>query len=216
VDNDTRALAAFRASWDYAEGYIAEDAVLAQARARAEEVGCTPVHPGTGAALRALAAAIGARVVVEVGTGTGVSGLWLLRGMAPDGVLTSVDVEAEHQRHAREAFTAEGVPASRARLITGQALDVLPRLSDGGYDLVLVDGDKQEYAAYVEEAARLLRPGGVLTVDNALWHDKVADPAKRDADTIAIRSMLTALREDERWLPALLPSGDGLLVAVRR
>ena len=216
MDNDTRALAAFRASWDYAEGYIAEDAVLAQARARAEEVGCTPVHPGTGAALRALAAAIGARVVVEVGTGTGVSGLWLLRGMAPDGVLTSVDVEAEHQRHAREAFTAEGVPASRARLITGQALDVLPRLSDGGYDLVLVDGDKQEYAAYVEEAARLLRPGGVLTVDNALWHDKVADPAKRDADTIAIRSMLTALREDERWLPALLPSGDGLLVAVRR
>ena len=216
MDNDTRTLAAFRASWEYAEAYVTEDPVLATARARAEEVGCVPVHPGTGAALRALAAAIGARAVVEIGTGTGVSGLWLLRGMLPEGVLTSVDVEAEHQRHAREAFAAEGVPASRARLITGQALDVLPRLSDGGYDLVLVDGDKQEYPAYVEEAARLLRPGGVMAIDNALWHDKVADPAKRDADTIAIRGVLNALREDERWLPALLPSGDGLLVAVRR
>jgi predicted O-methyltransferase YrrM len=216
VDNDTRALAAFRASWEYAEAYVTEDPVLATARTRAEEVGCVPVHPGTGAALRGLAAAIGARAVVEIGTGTGVSGLWLLRGMLPEGVLTSVDVEAEHQRHAREAFAAEGVPASRARLITGQALDVLPRLSDGGYDLVLVDGDKQEYPAYVEEAARLLRTGGVMAIDNALWHDKVADPAKRDADTIAIRGVLNALREDERWLPALLPSGDGLLVAVRR
>jgi predicted O-methyltransferase YrrM len=215
VDLDTRELAAFRTSWEYAEAYVAEDSVLTDARARATEVGCVPIHPGGGAALRILAAILAARTVVEIGTGTGVSGIWLLRGMAPDGVLTSVDIEAEHQRHAREAFLAEGVAPSRTRLITGRALEVLPRLADSSYDLVLVDGAKDEYPEYVEEAARLLRPGGVLAIDNSLWHDKVADPAQRDPDTIAIRSVLSSLLEDERFLVALLPVGDGLLTAVR-
>lgn len=216
MDTDARALAASHASWEYAEAYVAEDALIADARAKAVEVGCVPIRPGGGAALRLLAALIEARHVVEIGTGTGVSGLWLLRGMREDGVLTSVDIEAENQRYAREAFTAEGITASRARLITGRALEVLPRLSDSAYDLVLVDGDKAEYAEYVEEAARLLRTGGVMAIDNSLWHDKVADPAQRDPDTIAIRGVLTALREDERWVVALLPVGDGLLTAVRR
>ena len=207
MDLDPRELAAFRSSWAYAEAFVAEDSVLATARARAEDLG---------AALRLLAAILGARHVVEIGTGTGVSGVWLLRGMAPDGVLTSVDIEAEHQRHAREAFAAEGVAPSRTRLITGRALEVLPRLADASYDLVLVDGAKQEYPDYVEEAARLLRVGGVLAIDNSLWDDKVADSAQRDPDTIAIRGVLNALHDDERWLPALLPVGDGLLAAVRR
>ena len=216
MDLDARGLAAFRTSWEYSEAYVAEDAVLTDARARAEEVGCVPIHPGGGAALRLLAAVLDARHVVEIGTGTGVSGIWLLRGMREDGVLTSVDIEAEHQRQAREAFAAEGISPSRTRLITGRALEVLPRLADASYDLVLADGAKDEYPEYVEEAARLLRTGGVLAIDNSLWHDKVADPAQRDPDTIAIRGTLTALQDDERWLVALLPVGDGLLTAVRR
>lgn len=216
MDLDSRALAAFRTSWEFSEAYVAEDAVLTEARARAEEVGCTPILPGGGAALRLLAALLDARHVVEIGTGTGVSGVWLLRGMNPEGVLTSVDVEAEHQRHAREAFAAEGVAPSRTRLITGRALEVLPRLADASYDLVLADGAKDEYPDYVEQAARLLRPGGVLALDNALWHDRTADPAQRDPDTVAIRGAVTALQEDERFLVTLLPVGDGLLTAVRR
>ena len=216
MDLDARGLAAFRTSWEYSEAYVAEDAVLTDARARAEAVGCVPIHPGGGAALRLLAAVLDARHVVEIGTGTGVSGIWLLRGMREDGVLTSVDIEAEHQRQAREAFAAEGISPSRTRLITGRALEVLPRLADSSYDLVLADGAKDEYPDYVEEAARLLRTGGVLAIDNSLWHDKVADPAQRDPDTIAIRGTLTALQDDERWLVALLPVGDGLLTAVRR
>ena len=163
MDLDSRALAAFRTSWEFSEAYVAEDAVLTEARARAEEVGCAPILPGGGAALRLLAALLDARHVVEIGTGTGVSGVWLLRGMNPEGVLTSVDVEAEHQRHAREAFAAEGVAPSRTRLITGRALEVLPRLADASYDLVLADGAKDEYPDYVEQAARLLRPGGALS-----------------------------------------------------
>ena len=216
MDHDARTLTAFRTSWEFSEAFVPEDSVLADARARAAEVGVSPVHSGTGAALRLLAAVLDARHVVEIGTGTGVSGVWLLRGMNADGILTSVDVEAEHQRHARETFLAEGVAPSRTRLITGRALEVLPRLADAQYDLVLADGAKSEYAEYVEQAARLLRPGGVLAVDNSLWHDRVADPAQRDPDTFAIRGALTALQDDERFVVALLPVGDGLLTAVRR
>jgi predicted O-methyltransferase YrrM len=203
-------------SRSYAEEFIAEDPVLATARAKAEELGCVPILPGGGATLRFLAASLQARAVVEVGTGTGVSGVWLLRGMAADGVLTTVDVEAEHQRAARETFAEEGIPANRTRVITGRALDVLPRLTDAVYDLVLVDGDKKEYPDYLEQAHRLLRRGGVVALDNALWHDRVADPAQRDETTVALRELGKALRDDDRFLTALLPVGDGLLVAVKR
>ncbi len=175
-----------------------------------------PIMPGAGAALRFLAAVLAARAVVEIGTGTGVSGLWLLSGMRPDGVLTSVDIESEHQRAARVAFTEAGLPASRTRLINGPALDVLPRLSDGGYDLVFCDAAKAEYADYLVEALRLLRPGGVVAFDNMLWHDRVADPSARDPDTVAIRELGRSIRDDDRLVPVLLHAGDGVLAAVRR
>jgi predicted O-methyltransferase YrrM len=203
------------ASWAYAEEFVAEDDALAAARARAEEVGVAPVGSGVGAALRFLASVVEARSVVEVGTGTGVSGLWLLRGMRPDGVLTTVDTEAEHQRLARQTFADAGIPSQRARLITGAALDVLPRLTDGHYDLVFADGDKREYADYLAEALRLLKPGGLVAFDNALWHDRVADPAQRDPQTVAIRELNRQVRESEELVPLLLPMGDGLLVARR-
>lgn len=166
--------------------------------------------------LRFLAASVGAKAVVEIGTGAGVSGLWLLRGMAPDGVLTTIDVEAEHQRAARETFTQAGIPANRTRLITGRALDVLPRLTDGAYDVVFCDGKKDEYADYLTAAMRLLRPGGIVVFDNALWHGRVPDPSQRDPETVAIRELLRAVRDDERLVPVLLAAGDGLLAAVVR
>ena len=190
--------------------------MLTDARARAAEVDASPISQGGGAALRFLATVIGARNVVEVGTGCGVSGVWLMRGMRPDGVLTSVDVEAEHQRLARTAFAAAGFPPQRVRLIPGAALDVLPRLTDAHYDLVFCDGDKLEYSSYLEQALRLLRPGGLVAFDNVLWKDKVAEPSARDARTMAIREMLAAVHGDERLVPVLLPVGDGLLVAQKR
>jgi predicted O-methyltransferase YrrM len=203
------------ASWAYADAFVTEDDHLAAARARAKEVGATPIGSGGGAALAFFAGLVGARTVVEVGTGTGVSGLWLLRGMRPDGVLTSVDLEAEHQRLAREAFKGAGIPSQRYRLISGSALEVLPRLTDGHYDLVFIDADKHEYADYVTEAKRLLRVGGLVAIDNALWHDRVADPSQRDAQTVAVRETGRTMRDDEDWLPLLLPVGDGLLVAKK-
>ncbi|MCY7395692.1 MAG: O-methyltransferase [Nocardioides sp.] len=203
------------ASWSYAEAFVAEDDLLAAARARADEVGVVAIGPGGGAALRLIASILDARAVVEVGTGTGVSGLWLLRGMRHDGVLTTVDIETEHQRLARETFAEAGVPTQRARTIAGAALEVLPRLTDGHYDLVFVDGDKTEYAACLAEALRLLRPGGVVAFDNTLWHDRVADSSVRDEETLAVRELLRQVTEHEELVPALLPVGDGLLVAKK-
>ena len=200
----------------YAEAYLPEDEVLAAARQRGGEVGAGPIGSGGGAALRFLASAIGARHVVEVGTGCGVSGLWLLRGMAPDGVLTSVDVEPEHQRLAKQTFAEAGIPPARARLITGRALDVLPRLTDGAYDLVFCDGEKGEYTDYLTEAMRLLRPGGIVAFDNALARNRVGEAGARDDYTVAMRELGRAVREHPLLVPALLPVGDGLLVAVRR
>ncbi len=200
---------------EYVESFVTEDGVVAAARERGRELGCTPIGQDGGAALRFLAGALAARAVVEVGTGAGVSGLCLLHGMAPDGVLTSIDVEPEHQRAARHAFTEAGFPPSRYRLIMGQALEVLPRLTDGGYDLVFVDAAKPEYPRYLEAGVRLLRPGGVIAFDNALWSGRVVDPAFRDPSSAALREVGAMVRDDEDLIPLLLPLGDGLLLALR-
>lgn len=201
-------------SRSYAEFYISESEAVIAARSRAAELGCVPVGSGAGALLRFLAASISARAVVEVGTGAGVSGLHLLAGM-PGGILTSIDVEAENQRAARTAFAEAGIPPARVRLINGRGLDVLPRLTDGAYDMVHIDAAKQEYPQYLAEGLRLLRPGGVVAIDNALWHDKVSDPTQRDAETVAIREVGRMLRDDENMVPVLIPLSDGMLAAVK-
>lgn len=190
--------------------------MLRSARSRAAEVSAVPVGSGAGAALRFVAGLLSARNVVEIGTGCGISGLWLMRGMRPDGVLTTVDIEAEHQRLAKLAFSEAGVASQRVRLIAGSALDVLPRLTDGHYDLVFCDGDKSEYPHYLEQGVRLLRPGGVVAFDNSLWHDRVADPSVKDPETLAIRETLHAVRDHDSLLALLLPVGDGLLLAQKR
>jgi predicted O-methyltransferase YrrM len=200
----------------YLEEFLPEDEPLLAARRNAAQVGASPVSPGVGATLRFITAALGAKSVVEIGTGCGTSGIWLLRGMRRDGVLTSVDVEPEHQRLARTAFTDAGFASNRFRLIVGKASDVLPRLTDGGYDLVFCDADKQEYPSYLTAALRLLRPGGVVAFDNALWGGRVTDPDRTDPETAAIREVTGLVKQDEHLVPLLLPVGDGLLTAVKR
>jgi predicted O-methyltransferase YrrM len=196
---------------------VAEDAPLASARARGAEVGCVPITPAGGAVLRLLAASVRARAVVEIGTGTGVSGLYVLRGMRPDGVLTSIDVEPEYQRLARAAFRDAGIGPGRFRLINGRARDVLPRLADASYDLVsVVDGAPAEYPDHLVEALRLLRPGGIVAFDGVLRNSRVADPTARDPESLALRELIRTVRDSDALIPALLPVGPGLLAAVKR
>ncbi|HIT74577.1 MAG TPA: O-methyltransferase [Candidatus Avipropionibacterium avicola] len=202
-------------SWAWAETLIPEVEQAADARAASESFGLHPIGQGGATALTFLSRAVNARAVVEIGTGAGVSGLALFRGMTEDGVLTSVDIEPEHQAAARTAFTERGIRNQRFRLIAGDALTVLPNLSDGAYDLVFVDADKVEYPAYVEQGVRLLRHGGVLVLDNALRQDRVAGDATDD-ETEAVREAIGMITEDEDLVPGLLPVGDGLLVAVKR
>jgi predicted O-methyltransferase YrrM len=201
---------------DFVDGYLAEDDVLLAARDRAAALGTAPIAASGGAALCFLAATINARAVVEVGTGTGVSGLWLLRGMASDGVLTSIDVDPESQRAARTAFLAAGYGPSRLRLINGMGLEVLSRLTDGAYDLVFVDALPVEYPRHLDEAVRLLRPGGLVVLDDVLRRGRVGDTGAVDPATIAVREVTRQVRDDDRLVPVLLPVGDGLLCALRK
>jgi predicted O-methyltransferase YrrM len=196
---------------DYDEAaYAVEDEPLLTARANAEDLGgTTPVAPAVGGALRFLAIAIGARTVVEIGTGCGTSGIWLLRGMRPGSVLTSVDTEPEYHRMARKAFAQAGFAANQARLILGRALDVLPRLSDGAYDLVFCDADQAAYPDYLTAGLRLLRAGGIVVFNDVL--PPGAGPADDGASELA-----DLVGADERLVPLLLPIAGGLLAAIKR
>jgi predicted O-methyltransferase YrrM len=210
----------------YVTEYATEDEPLLTARANAADLGgTTPVRPEVGAALRFIASAVGARTAVEIGTGCGSSGIWLLRGMRSGGILTSVDTEPEYQRMARQAFTKAGFAPNQSRLILGRALDVLPRLSDGGYDLVFCDADARDYPDYLAAALRLLRPGGVVAFNDVLTSaagfdpdsdfESEADPGS-GFDPEDATELPGLVRADERLIPMLLPLGDGMLTAVLR
>ncbi|WP_306360766.1 O-methyltransferase [Nocardia sp. CC227C] len=199
----------------YVEESVAEDEILVAARERAVELGASPVPPAVGALLSMYAQLLGAKAVVEVGTGAGISGLWLLDGMHSEGTLTTIDSEPEHQRAAREAFRAADIAPARTRLINGRALDVLPRLADGAYDLVFIDGAPLEHPQYVEQGVRLLREGGAILLHNALLGGRVPDPAQRDPATQAVRAATRAVAEDPQLTSVLIPVGDGLLCASR-
>ncbi|MEJ1091038.1 O-methyltransferase [Microbacterium istanbulense] len=191
-----------------------EPAPIARARAHAVELGAAPVSPAVGAQLSVLAAATGARSIVEIGTGAGVSGLWLLRG-APQAVLTTIDNEPEHLAAARQAFSDAKVPPARARFITGRAADVLPRMNESSYDIVLVDADAENVIDYVGHGLRLVRPGGLVLVPRVLAGGKVADPVQRDAVTAAYRSLIQETQESAAVLAALSTTGEGLLQLAR-
>ena len=196
--------------WQDPAAWLVEAEPVRAARERAVELGCPSVPTEVAATLRLVAALVGAKAIVEVGTGTGVSAAALLAGSAPDAMLTSIDIEAEHQRVARETLAQAGFEHAKVRLIAGRALSVLPRLSDGAYDLLLADADPEDYPEVAGQAARLLRPGGVALFTS------VSRSVEGETHERAMAALTTALRDADAWTSALIPLPDGLLVACRR
>lgn len=198
--------------------YVAEATIepdsIARARARALELGATPVSAPIGAQLSVLAAASVAKTILEIGTGAGVSGLALLRG-APKATLTTIDAEPEHIAAARISFADAGIPAARTRFITGTATTVLPRMNEGDYDIVLVDADPEHVIEYVEHGLRLVRQGGLVLVPRVLVGGKVADPVQRDAATTAYRTLVQETAQAPAVVASLSETAEGLLQLVR-
>ena len=203
------------AAWKYAEDLIEETPELEHARRASLEMGIEPISPATGAALAQLVAAARASTIIEIGTGLGVSALWLLRG-APAAQLTSIDTEPEHQATARDLILRAGTPAARVRLIAGRAAEVLPRINDASYDLVLVDADVSSVNAYLVEALRIVRPGGTVAIPRILQGARVADPTARDETTQDLRDLLRSAVGSQDVVSAVLPVGDGLLLLTKR
>ncbi|QNT69792.1 class I SAM-dependent methyltransferase [Defluviicoccus vanus] len=177
------------------------------------------ISPDQGQFMALLVRLIGARRILEIGTFTGYSALAMALAMPADGRLVACDINAEWTAIGRRYWTEAGV-GDRIDLHLAPALATLDQLlvegCAGSFDLAFIDADKESYAAYYERALELLRPGGLILVDNTLWNGAVADPARNDPDTVAIRAFNAACLTDERIDFSLLPIGDGLTLARKR
>lgn len=196
-------------TWAYADAWAEEPPDLAEARRRARELGAPAPSRAVGAFLRMLVAATRARTVVEIGSGTGVTGGWILDGLPDDGTLTTVDPDSELQTAARDTFARMGISHTRVRTIAGTPREVLPRLSDGAYDIVVIgpgiDADAEEGHILLAEAMRLLSSGGCVVVTPVFAEDGVS-PARHD--------LVQHLRDDPAWVASVVTVGEGVAVAV--
>jgi predicted O-methyltransferase YrrM len=176
------------------------------------------ITPEQGQFMALLIRLIGARMVLEVGVFTGYSSLAMLLAMPAAGRLVACDISESWTAIARRYWELAGV-AARVDLRIGPALPILEGLLAEGraseFDLAFIDADKTGYDAYYERSLELVRPGGLIVIDNLLWGGKVADPASTDADTVAIRALNARLRDDPRVAFSLLPVADGLGLAMK-
>ena len=196
----------------FSESFAHEDYFMQQARANGEEIGAPDPTPGVGNFLKFATQLSKAKSVVEIGTGSGVGGLWLLSGMPADGVLTTIDSEREHSKIARNIFEEAGIPTTKYRIITGKLIEVIGKLADSSYELIIIR-PALDLFDMIQESYRLLKPNGLLIIDQALSAGKVADPTQRDPESIARRDGIKVIKEDERWAASVLPIGAGVLVA---
>jgi predicted O-methyltransferase YrrM len=205
---------------DYiSEVTLREPDILARLRAETDPLPFSgmQISPLQGQFMALLVQAIGARRCLEVGTFTGYSSLVVALALPADGKIVACDVSQEWTAMARRYWQEAGV-AGKIELRIAPALQTLDRLladgQDGTFDFAFIDADKKNYDGYYERALKLLRPGGLITIDNVLWG--VLDPRKRDADTAAIKALNRKLRDDMRVSLSLLPIGDGLTIACKR
>lgn len=196
----------------FAENYVHEDYFMQLARSNGVEVGVTDPTAAVGNFLKFATELIGAKSVVEIGTNSGVGSLWILQALGKDGVLTTIDIEREHSKIARSVFEEADIPPTKYRIITGNLIDVVGKLADNSYELVITR-DAIDLFEIVQESFRLLKPGGLLVIDQALSGGKVADSTQRDPESIARRDAIKVIKEDLRWSSTVIPIGAGILLA---
>jgi len=201
-------------SWRFVEERVSEDVDIDRARHASLEHGIDPITASAGQYIATIATALDATTIMEIGTGLGVGTIWLAHA-CPGAHITSIDSEMDHHVSVRELLNAAEIPASRVRLITEKALDVLPKMNESSYDLVVIDADYQNVQAYVDHGISLVKPRGSVIVAGVLGDDLVADPAKRDDKTSAYRWLLQALEDRNDVVHTLNLIGDGLVHIVR-
>lgn len=177
------------------------------------------ISPEQGQLLGFLVTLIGARNALEIGTFTGYSSLAVARHLPPGGKLVACDVSDEFTQVARRYWADAGL-ADRVELRLGPALDSLAALAAEGwtskFDFAFIDADKPSYDGYYERCLTLVRPGGLIAIDNVLWSGAVADPADQSESTVALRRLNAKIRDDDRVDHSMLPIGDGLMLVRRR
>ncbi len=200
---------------DYVQRYgVREHPVLVRLRERTAELPerQMQIGPDQGAFMALLVKLTDARRILEIGTFTGYSSTAMALALPPDGRITCLDVSREWTDIARQAWTDAGV-ADRVELRLGPATETLATLDDDSYDMAFIDADKPSYDDYYEGCLRLVRPGGLLMLDNVLWHGEVANPSAGDENALILRGLNEKIASDERVDHVLLPLADGLTLA---
>ena len=198
----------------WTENFVNEPEAIRAARHASMEHGVEPITPAVGSYLASLVAITGAQSIVEIGTGLGVASQWLLHGNN-EANLTTIEKDVDHVQTAKDLMIASGIAAARVRVISGNASDILPRMNEGTYDVVVINATGKGTLEFVRHALRLTRPGGLVVLTHALGGGLVANPAKRDAATTELRTILGDYAVDEHVRATLVPVGDGVLTLVK-
>jgi caffeoyl-CoA O-methyltransferase len=201
---------------DYISSLFArEDELLISLREDADRSGLPPISisPDEGRLLQVLLRAIGAKRVLEVGTLGGYSAIWMARALPNDGELLSIELDPEHAAFATRYIARAGLD-SRVSIRVGRALDVLPSLDGEVFDAVFLDADKEPLPTYLDWALRLVRPGGLIMADNALWGGKVIDRSVDDEKTRAVREFNRRFATEPRLTGIVVPTHDGVAVGI--
>ena len=195
--------------------FAPEDEILVSLREEADRTGLPPIaiSADTGKLLQVLLTAIGAVRVLEVGTLGGYSAIWIARGLPPGGRLLSIEIDPAHAEFARRHVRRAGLD-DRVEIRVGGALDILASLDGERFDAIFLDADKEPLPTYLEWALRLVRPGGLVIADNALWGGRVLDEHPRDAATAGVRELNRRMASDPRIASILVPTHDGVVVGV--
>ena len=200
--------------FSFVESFPHEDFYMQQARKNGAELGAIDPTAGAAGFISTIATLIKANSIVEIGTGSGVGALWLFNGTGSESSITSIDHDRENSIGGKSILEEAGYSQHRFRFITGNPLEVVNKLADKNYDLVIIR-QSLELVDLVQESFRLLKEHGVLILDKVLDDGRIADPTQRDPESISRRDVVKALKEDARWRTSVIPIGGGLLLAVK-